>query len=183
MRKVTLRMSVSLDGFAVGTDGDMGWVFPSMGPDLMGWILGSIRAVDTILFGRAAYLEQAALWPGQPGELADLLNADEKIVFSGSLTPAAVTWTNARLAAGTVEAEIARLKGTDGGDIYVTGGIAFARSLSGRGLLDEYVLLVHPVLLGNGRRLFDAAETARELVLVDATSYDAGAVRLTYRPA
>src|SRR5579872_505301 len=108
MRKVILGMNVTLDGYVAGPNGELDWAFRTMSPDMGEWVTDLLRGVDTILLGRTTYLQQAATWPSQTGEMADLLNRHAKIVFSKQLT--SLEWNNSRLATADVAEEIARLK-------------------------------------------------------------------------
>ena len=179
MRKVRLGMNVSLDGYVAGPHGELDWIFRSMDPAQLQWITEFLRGIDTVLIGRVTYLEQAATWPQQRGELADLLNGHTKVVFgSGLETP---TWNNSRLAIGSPAEEIARLKQQPGKDIYVTGGARLAQSLSRAGLIDEYNITVRPVALGSGLPLFTALAEPLDLALTSTRIYDTGAIALTYQ--
>ena len=181
MRKVRLGMNVSLDGYVAGPHGELDWVFRSMDPAQLQWITEFLREVDTVLIGHVTYREQAATWPGQSGELADLLNSHAKVVFAKTLeTP---TWNNSRLATGSPAEEIARLKQQPGKDIYVTGGVRLAQSLSQAGLIDEYNITVRPVALGSGMPLFTALAEPLDLTLASTRIYDTGAIALTYQRA
>ena len=122
MRKVRLAINVSLDGYLARPNGALDWVFRTMTSVQQAWTTDFLREVDTILVGHTTYLEQAAFWPTQTGEMADLMNSHTKIVFSSRLR--ALEWTNSRLAICDVTEEIARLKREPGRDIYVTGGAA-----------------------------------------------------------
>ena len=120
MRKVSLGMNVTLDGFVAGPNGELDWAFRTMSPDLGEWVIELLRGVDTILIGHNTYMQQVATWPTQTNEMATLLNSHAKIVFSRRLT--SLEWNNSRLAAADAAEEIARLKQEPGKDISVTGG-------------------------------------------------------------
>jgi dihydrofolate reductase len=178
MRKVRLGMNVSLDGFVAGPHGELDWIFRTMDPAQMQWVTEFLREVDTILIGHVTYLEQAATWPRQTSELADLLNAHAKIVFSKQLET--VEWNNSRLATADAATEIAQLKQRPGKDIYVTGGARLAQSLSRLGLIDEYNLTIRPVVLGSGMPLFKDQAQPLNLKLVNSRAFDTGAITITY---
>ena len=181
MRKVRLAINVSLDGYVARPDGKLDWVFRAMSPAQQAWTTAFLHEVDTILIGYNTYLEQAAFWPTQTGEMADLMNSHTKIVFSSRLR--ALEWNHSRLAIGDVAEEIAHLQREPGRDIYVTGGAQLARSLSQRGLIEEYNLTIHPVLLGSGMLLF--GESSREIALtrVRTIRFESGAIHLIYQKA
>ena len=181
MRTVSLAMNISLDGYVAGPAGELDWIFQSMDPELTAWVTGFLRGVDTVIIGSRTYLEQAAMWPTQSGEMADLLNSHQKIVFSKTLQD--LTWANSRLASGDPLNEVERLKATSGKNLFVTGGATMARSMLVEGLIDDYHLAVHPVLLGQGRSLLADLEVSRALVLVSSRTFPSGTVHLTYRRA
>ena len=143
---------------------------------------GRVLGADGLLLGRVTYEAFAAAWPGQTDEagFADRFNSLPKYVASTTLTE--LEWTNSHLLAGDVGDAVARLKQEDGQELMINGSATLARSLLERGLIDEYRLLVYPIVLGSGLRLFgEPAEPAR-LQLVDTRAFDTGAVLLTYRP-
>lgn len=181
MRKISLGMNVSLDGFVAGPDGQLDWIFHHMDPAQQQWVVEYLRDVDTIILGRSTYLEQAAAWPSQTSEMADLLNRHAKIVFSKTLE--SLDWNNSRLATRGAAEEIAVLKEQPGKMIYVSGGASIAQSFSRLGLIDEYNLFVHPVVLGAGKRLFASLAQPLDLKLVNTRTFDSGAVLLTYERA
>jgi dihydrofolate reductase len=181
MRKVRLAINVSLDGYVARPNGALDWVFRTITPAQQAWTTAFLREADTILIGHTTYLEQADFWPTQTGEMADLMNSHTKIVFSSRL--AALEWNHSRLAVSNVTEEIARLKREPGRDIYVTGGARLARSLSQRGLIDEYNLTIHPVLLGGGMPLFGEPSEEIALTLVNTIPFESGAIQLIYQKA
>ncbi|HEX4713929.1 MAG TPA: dihydrofolate reductase family protein [Ktedonobacteraceae bacterium] len=181
MRKVRLAINVSLDGYVARPNGALNWLYPNLTPAQEKWTTAFLREIDTILIGHTTYLEQAAFWPTQTGEMADLMNSHTKIVFSSRL--AALEWNQSRLAVSDVIEEIARLKREGGRDIYVTGGARLARSLSQRGLIDEYNLTIHPVLLGSGMPLFQEPSEELALTLVHTIPFETGAIQLIYQKA
>src|SRR3989440_10937879 len=136
MRKVRLAMNVSLDGYVARPDGALDWLYPNLTHTQQEWTIAFLREVDTILIGHTTYLEQAAFWPTQTGEMADLMNSHAKIVFSSRL--AALEWSHSRLAASDAAEEIAGLKRERGCDLYVTGGARLSQSLSQQVRIDEY---------------------------------------------
>lgn len=176
MRNVALGMQVSLDGFVARPDGSLDWAFAHFDEGLNAAILERLNGLGTVLLGRKNYEEQASTWPNQEGPFADVMNRVEKVVFSRTLS--GVEWVNSRLAEGSPAEEIARLRHEDGGDIGVAGGASFAGSLAAEGLIDEYSLAVHPVVLGEGIPLF---VSPTELDLVDTRRFPTGVVLSTYR--
>lgn len=179
MRKVILSMRTTLDGFVCGPNGELDWMFRmETTPDQVEHLTAFEREVDTTLLGRVAYQQQVTYWPRQTGELADLVNGREKIIFSKTLER--VEWSNARLATGDPADEIARLKQQPGKHIYVTGGASLAQSLARADLIDEYHVTIYPVALGSGKPLFGALPAEMALKLVSVTTFDTGAVQHVY---
>ena len=177
MRTVTLGMNVSLDGFVATDAGELDWVFPNFSPELMADTQQLLDGFDTILMGRKNYEGQAASWASADGPLADVMNNVEKVVFSTTLTD--VGWNNSRLATGTPEEEIARLKSLPGGPIGASGGAGFAQYLSSHGLVDEYRLTIHPIVLGSGLPVFT---TRVGFDIVESTDYPHGVTVRKLRP-
>jgi len=182
VRKVILNMRMTLDGFVCGPHGELDWMFRApTTPDQVENLTEFKREVDTTLLGRVAYEQQAEYWPSQTGEMADLVNGGEKIVFSKTL--ARVAWSNARLATSEPAEEIARLKQQPGRNIYVSGGATLAQSLARAGLIDEYQVTIYPLALGVGKPLFADLPGEMTLKLIRATSFESGAVQLIYERA
>jgi dihydrofolate reductase len=178
MRKVVLAMSMSLDGFVARANGDLDWIFPNMNEEALRWTYDSISTTDTQLLGGVDYQAQSQYWPTADGDLAPLINGAQKIVFSSSLKQ--VDWQNARLAEGSVPEEVAKLREQPGKDILVPGGARFAQSMSKLGLVDEYRLFIHPVVLGTGLPLFTDPV---DLKLQDSKTFETGAIVVTYQRA
>jgi dihydrofolate reductase len=150
----------------------------------MGEVVASqMAAADTMLLGRRTYEEFAAYWAdkGSDVELADQMNDTPKLVASTTLTT--VDWKNSTLIEGDVADELRRLKEGPGKDIAITGSATLVRSLLRAGVLDELRLLVHPIVVGSGRRLFESEEERIPLKLVDSKTFSTGVLYLTYAPA
>ena len=125
----------------------------------------AMATTDALLFGRRTYQTMAAAWPERAGDaFADEINAMKKYVASRTFSESDVTWHNTSLLTGeTVMAEIRRLKGEDGGDISVMGSANLASQLIADGLVDEYRLMIEPIILGGGKRIFPEDTWARPL--------------------
>jgi dihydrofolate reductase len=178
MRRLVLKMSVSVDGF-VGTDsGSVDWIFPSLTDDAAAWEVDTLRQAGTHIMGRATYQDMAAHWPTSTEVFAAPMNEIPKVVFSQTLTD--TDWAGSRVANGDLVTEIARLEHEPGKDILAHGGAGFARSLSRLRLVDEYRLLVHPVVLGSGLPMFADPMNLR---LIGTTAFSGGAIAHVYRPA
>ena len=172
MPSLVLKMSVSLDGYVAPTDGSSDWVTAGRSEDGAAWTLETVSNADTHLIGAATYARWATFWPGAPGPFAKPMNEIPKIVFSNSL--ASADWPETTIATGDLAEAVTRLKQEhSGGYLLAQGGVRFARSLVETGLIDEYRLVVHPVVLGAGERLFAAALTVEP---VSTTAFSRGAV-------
>jgi dihydrofolate reductase len=177
MRKLILKMSMSIDSFVADRDRDNQFIFPSMSEDSAAWTLERISGAGAHLMGRSTYLDMAAYWPHSTDVFAAPMNDIPKVVFSRTLEKA--EWPETRIASGDLAEEIASLKKEPGNDLVAHGGSAFARALTAEGLVDEYLLLVHPVALGEGMPLFGGRV---DLDLVAVEAFSGGAVAHTYRP-
>jgi dihydrofolate reductase len=178
MRKIVAGLFMSLDGVVESPEQ---WHFPYADDELNGIVAAQMAESDTMLFGRRTWEAFAAYWPQQRTEspIAAALNAAPKLVASNTLS-AADAWANTELVTGDVAGELARLKQTDGGDISITGSATLVRSLLEAGILDELRLLVHPILVGAGSRLFDASGARVPLTLLGSRTLPTGVVYLTY---
>jgi dihydrofolate reductase len=172
MATLVLKMSVSLDGYVAPADGSSGWEAAGRSPDGAEWVLDTVSNARAHLVGAATYTRWAGFWPDASGPFAAPMNEIPKVVFSNSLTSA--EWGPATIATGEVADAVACLKRErSGGYLLAQGGVRFARSLIETGLIDEYRLVVHPVLLGAGERLFTAPLTIEP---VSTTAFSRGAV-------
>jgi dihydrofolate reductase len=179
-RKLILFMSMSLDGFVARRDGVIEWLGESAPHDghrqrAVAELLGQ---TGTLVLGRRVYQQMVQAWPSSQSPTGELMNALPKVVFSSTLTD--VEWTNARVTDRPVEEEIPALKRQPGKDIVVFGGAAFARSLAGHGLIDEYRINVQPVALGDGLPLLHGLPEPQRLELVSSTAWADGPVTHTY---
>lgn len=183
MGRLIYSMNVSLDGYVETPDHSLDWTI--VDDEIHGWWNDQVRSVDASIYGRRLYDVMAAYWPtgeADPAatdvtrEFARLWNAKPKIVFSRTLDQ--VDW-NSRLVSGDVEAELATLRVEFPGDIDV-GGPTLAAAFIERGLVDEYRLVVHPVILGAGTPFFPNLERPVGLRLTDTRTFMSGAVYLGY---
>jgi dihydrofolate reductase len=153
MASLVLKMSVSLDGFVAPPDGSSEWVAAGRSEDGARWTVESLSNAGTHLIGATTYAGWAGYWPSASGPFAEAMNDIPKVVFSNSLT--STDWGETEIASGDLAAAITRLKQErSGGYLLAHGGTRFARSLVETGLIDEYRLVVHPVILGAGERIF-----------------------------
>jgi dihydrofolate reductase len=181
MRKIVAGLFISLDGVIEAPDQ---WHFPYYN-DEMGEEVGSqMAAADTMLLGRVTFQEFAGYWPhqGSDVEAADYMNNTPKLVVSTTLN-SVDQWQNSTLIKGNVTEELSKLKQQPGRNIGITGSATLVRSLLRDGLLDELRLLVHPIVVGHGKRLFAENGTQTPLKLVDSKTFSTGVLYLTYQPA
>ncbi len=180
MRKIVAGLFISLDGVYEASDQ---WHFPYC-DDAMGQAVQTqMDAADTMLLGRVTYQEFASYWPHQsPAEndIADYMNGTPKLVVSTSLEQ--VDWQKSTLITGNIKEELTRRKQQPGKDISITGSGTLVRSLLRDGLLDELRLLVHPIVVGRGKRLFPEGVEQQSLNLVASTIFPTGVAYLTYQP-
>jgi dihydrofolate reductase len=143
-----------------------------------------LRGTEALLFGRRTWQVMAGAWPSRAGDpFADRMNELGKYVVSRTLTDADMTWNTELLPAEDVLGAIGRLKDRDGGDLQVMGSASLAQTLIGNDLVDEYRLMIEPVVLGGGKRLFPDDGQARPLELVSTSTSKTGVHICTYRPA
>jgi dihydrofolate reductase len=158
------------------------WSFPFWSEETGKFKLDELRATDALLLGRVTYEGFAAAWPGQkdPDGFADRFNSMPKYVASKTLKR--LEWNNSHLIKGELAAKVSKLKQQPGGDIVIHGSPTLIRSLLPHNLIDEYRLLVYPLVRGQGKRLFDEASQAN-LKLAESQTFSKGVVKLVYRPA
>jgi dihydrofolate reductase len=172
MTSVILKMSVSLDGYAAPADGSSGWEAAGRSPDGASWTLETVSNAGAHLMGAVTYARWAGFWPSALGPFAKPMNDIPKVVFSNSLESA--DWAETTIASGDLTEAVTRLKQEQtSGYLLAQGGVRFARSLVETGLIDEYRLVVHPVVLGAGERLFTEPLA---LEPVSTTAFSRGAV-------
>jgi dihydrofolate reductase len=180
MGKVTASLFISLDGVVEAPET---WHMPYF-DDEMGAVVGqAIASTDAFLLGRRTYEEWAAFWPQQdPGRnpMAAAINGLPKYVVSRTLGDPA--WQGSTVLDGELAAEVATLKERHDGDIAISGSATLVRSLLEAGLLDELRVMVHPVLVGRGARLFQDAPVPASLELTDSRTFGSGVLSLTCRP-
>jgi len=190
MRRIVVTEFLSLDGVMEdpggGEDFDRGgWSFKFPDPEGMEYKLDEVQTHDALLLGRVTYQAFAAAWPGRTDEVgfADKMNGMDKFVVSTTLGEDDLEWNPTTLINDNVAEEIAKLKELPGQDILVGGSRTLVQTLIAHDLVDEYRLMVFPIVLGAGKRLFGDTEAASVLKLVDSKTLDTGTVILTYHPA
>jgi dihydrofolate reductase len=184
MRKITAGLFISLDGVVEAPDQ---WHFPYFSDEMGAAVGASLGAADTVLFGRRTYDSFAGAWPEREaaGEedagFAKTLGDARKIVVSHRKLE--FTWRNSEQLEGDLIATVRALKEQPGGNIALSGSVSVVRQLLAAGLLDELQLLVHPIAVRKGMRLFDEGDTTIPLRLVSSEAFGTGVLNLVYAPA
>jgi dihydrofolate reductase len=180
LRKLIVSNVASLDGFFETLDKKLDWV--ATDAEFFAYAKAMLRSADTLLFGRATYQHMAKHWPTAPvDEIATQMNNMPKIVFSRTLQT--VEWNNSRLAKNNLQEEVSNLKKQPGKDLVVLGSATVASSLLQAGLVDEYRVILQPVLLGKGNALFKDITERIQLKLMSAKAFGSGVVLLSYQKA
>jgi dihydrofolate reductase len=184
MRKITAGLFIALDGVVEAPDQ---WHFPYFNEEMGAAVTASLGAADTVLFGRKTYDSFAGAWPEREtaGEedagLAKALGDARKIVVSNEKLE--FTWRNSEQLEGDLVEAVTALKSEPGGNIALSGSVSVVRQLLAAGLLDELHLLVHPIAVRKGMRLFDEGDTPIPLRLISSETFKTGVLNLVYGPA
>ena len=185
MRKLIVSEFVTLDGVMEAPGGEeghphSGWVFDFHGPDQERYKLDEVMESEALLLGRVTYEGFSKAWPDRGGEFAGKMNSMPKFVVSSTLTDPA--WENTTVLGGDVAEEIKKLKGGDGGSILVAGSCQLVHGLIENGLVDELRVMIFPVAIGGGKRLFPETSEKTKLELSDTKAFGTGVVVHTYEP-
>lgn len=207
MRKLVLKMSMSLDGFVGTADGGLEWMFRSRAPESTAWTVGKISGAGLHIMGSRTFQDMVGWWPTSTESFAAPMNEIPKAVFSrsgklgestqalqdaarlsgsdaqGAKSPHAKSWAEAEVIGGDLKAGIERLKQQDGKFILAHGGASFAQSLIATGLIDEYQLLIFPVALGKGLPIFSKLAAPLSLKLTEHKTFATGVTAHVYQPA
>src|SRR5207245_4035496 len=177
MSRLAATLFMSLDGVVESPEK---WSFPYWNDEIGKFKHEETFSSDALLLGRVTYEGFAAAWPGRKDEegFADLFNGMPKYVASKTLKK--LEWNNSHLIKGNLAAEVSKLKQQPGHDIVIHGSPTLIRSLLPHDLIDEYRLLVYPIVLGRGKRLFDETSQAK-LKLAESETFSKGVVKLVYR--
>jgi dihydrofolate reductase len=183
MRKVIMFNMLTLDGYFEGPKKEIDW--HNVDSEFNDFSSAQLDSVDTLLFGRMTYEMMASYWPTPEAikndpVIADKMNSKSKIVFSNTLNKA--EWNNSRLLSGDLATKIMELKKQPGKDLILFGSASLAVKLMKLGLIDEYRVMVNPIILGNGRPLFECINKEIKLNLISARAFRSGNVLLTYQP-
>ena len=158
---------------------------PYFDPEVMGAVVSDgMNNADALVFGRRTWQGMAAAWPERAGDpYADKMNAVPKYVASRTLKPQDMTWNSTLLSPDDAVGDIAQLRAKEGGDLVTWGSISLVQALLAAGLVDELLLMIEPIVLGGGKRIFPADGGARPLELVESVTTGTGVLVSTYRPA
>jgi dihydrofolate reductase len=184
MRKIVAGLFISLDGVVEAPDQ---WHFPYFNDEMGAAVTATFSSADTMLFGRTTYDSFAGAWPGreEAGEedaaFAKALGDVRKIVVSNQDLD--FSWRNSEQLEGDLVEAVTALKNEPGGNIALSGSVSVVRQLLAAGLLDELHLLLHPIAVRTGTRLFDEGDTAVPLELVSSETFETGVLNLVYAPA
>ncbi|WP_285439774.1 dihydrofolate reductase family protein [Chryseobacterium sp. ISL-6] len=210
MRKLVLKMSVSADGFVCGPNGEIDWLLRTRDQSAFDWIEKTLWDAGVHIMGSRTFHDMVAYWPTSPDPLAVPMNEIPKVVFSKkgfveqtrdelttqafkdssrqdaekgivktTISKSAGTWSEASIASDIVS-DITKLKQQDGKFILAHGGASFAQDLVKHELIDEYRLVIHPVILGKGIPLFALAPNPIDLKLESSTHFDSGIIANIY---
>lgn len=202
MRKLMMKMSISVDGFVAAANGGLDWVFKTADETSTAWVVGLCQTAGLHIMGSKTFHDMAAYWPAAAGPFAAPMNEIPKAVFTRKgltgfnpaqatagiqpgteQSPAAASWAGARVFDGDLAQGIRELKAEPGNPILAHGGAAFMQSLIGTGLIDEYHLVTHPVALGVGLPIFNGLSKPLNLKLADVKVFPGGVIAHTYHPA
>ena len=182
MRKLILFNLVSLDGYFEGVNCDLSWHL--VDDEFNDFAVSQLNSADILLLGRKTYQLMANYWPTEQAlendpVVAEKMNQMQKVVVSQTLNSA--VWHNSVLIQNDIETEILKLKQQRGKDILIFGSANLSTSLSNAKLIDEYRIMINPIIIGNGRALFEN-NSQKNLTLQDQQTFLSGKILLTYRP-
>ncbi|NTV25230.1 MAG: dihydrofolate reductase [Chlorobiaceae bacterium] len=183
MRKLSVFNFISLDGcFDGAVRGDIGWHPHDI--ESSGYAAEMLARHNTLLFGRVTYDMMAGYWSSEEAKrndpkVADGMNRAEKIVFSRSMQSAA--WSNTTVLNEDIADQVRRMKGSEGNDMTILGSGSIVTQFASQDLVDEYQIMIDPVVVGNGRKIFEGIEKTIRLQLIGTNVFRNGSVILSYR--
>jgi dihydrofolate reductase len=184
MPKLVVYNAVSLDGYFTDANGDMSWAHKK-DPEWQAFVSENASGGGQLLFGRITYDLMASFWPtplaAQSNPIVvERMNSLRKFVFSTTLDK--VSWNNTTLLKGDLTAEVRKLKQAPGPDMVIMGSGSVVAQLADAGLIDEYQIVLNPLVVGNGRTLFEGVKNKLPLKLTRSRAFDNGNVVLFYQP-
>lgn len=180
MKKLIVSEFISLDGVI---EAPQDWHFPYVTDDMQEVVNASLHESDGAMFGRVTYDEFASFWPHQEGNafgIGDKLNNQPKYVVTNTLDKA--DWNNTTIIRGDVVEQIRKLKSEGEGTLAITGSATLIQFLSDNDLIDEYLLFVHPVIVGSGKKLFKDGMNKASLKLIGQQTFNGGVILARYAP-
>jgi dihydrofolate reductase len=184
MPKLVVYNSMSLDGYFTDANGDMSWAH-KRDPEWQAFVSENARGGGQLLFGRITYDLMASFWPTPHAAqsnpiVVDRMNGLRKFVFSRTLDQ--VSWNNTTLLKGDISTEVRKLKQEPGPDIVIMGSGSVVAQLAEAGLIDEYQIVLNPLVVGSGRTLFEGVKRKLPLKLAKSRAFGNGNVVLFYEP-
>ncbi|MEP6743485.1 MAG: dihydrofolate reductase family protein [bacterium] len=184
MRKLSVFNSVTVDGYFTDKNGDMSWAH-NQDPEWNDFVAENANSGGELLFGRITYDLMNSFWPTpaaaqQFPEVAEHMNSSSKVVFSRTMDHA--SWNNTRLMKGDLANEVRKLKEEDGETLVILGSGSIVSQLAPAGLIDEYQMVVNPIVLGDGRTMFDRVSNKLKLKQTKTRTFGNGNVLLCYKP-
>jgi dihydrofolate reductase len=185
MPRLSVFNTVSVDGYFTDINNDFRWIHQDDDPEFNEFVTGNASGGGVLVFGRKTYEIMASFWPtpaaaAQLPAVAQKMNSSPKVVFSRTLDEA--SWNNTRLVKGDPVAEVRRLKSEPGEGMVILGSGSIVSQLARAGLIDEYQLVVYPMVLGKGRTLFEGVEEKLPLKLTKSRTFRNGRAFLCYEP-
>src|SRR5450755_3857158 len=184
MRKLIVFNHITLDGYFVGSSGDMSWAYEGNDdPEFAAFVAGNASGDGQLLFGRVTYELMAGYWPTAMADqhdpvVAEKMNSLSKIVFSRTLENA--TWKNTKLVKGDLVSEIRRMKNESGPDMTILGSGTIIAQLAPENLIDEYQVILDPVALGKGRSMFEGIPKMLKVKLIKTRTFNNGKIFLGF---
>jgi dihydrofolate reductase len=184
MRKLAVFNSITLDGYFTGVNGDMSWAHKS-DPEWNAFVQGNAKGASEMLFGRVTYDMMAGWWPTprvieMAPAVAQAMNSAPKVVFSRTLDQA--SWNNTRLVKSDIAEAVRKLKAEPGPEMVIMGSGTIVSQLAEAGLIDEFQVVVNPIVLGEGKSMFEGVRKKLALKRTQARTFENGCVVLWYEP-
>lgn len=185
MRKLVVFNNVTMDGYFSGVNGDISWAKGHQDVEFKAFAAKNAEGGGVLVFGRITYELMMSYWPTPDAKKSDPIVAERmnnlpKIVFSRTLDEA--SWNNTKLVKGDPAAEIRKMKKEPGEDMAIMGSGSIVSQLAQKGLIDEYQIVVNPVVLGKGRTMFEGVKESVTLKLTKTRAFGNGNVLLCYEP-